>query len=362
MPNIVRLHPFSRDHNGSIGPQANVPPTIEESAADAKHILSADLTPGLQPLPPSAVERAFAGSSLTESRGPYPPPQPAVSGKGGADTEEVVAVSAVSMVVNDSALVPLLETRARFALLPSPNPIPPAPESRSAANEDAPDPTATAISAGRELEISIGGATAVKSSAFAAGNQPIRDLAPESGLRLSIEGGEGNRESARLELRREIGPTARREQGSYGLTIESTGNSGGGLRDFGVFDRGTVFTDYLDVPRLDGAPARPWVMQYAIEGNCCSAVRLSPPSPIHEALPEWPNDLLAGHAGEMIVAFAVIDPGGVLENLRILQSPSPDLDRGLLDALEKWVFRPASIGGQPIAAKVLLGVWVAPND
>ncbi len=64
---------------------------------------------------------------------------------------------------------------------------------------------------------------------------------------ITIQGGEWKSDSHPAE------PTPaspRREEShrsSYALTIASSGNSGGGLKDFGVFGSESVFTDYFDV-------------------------------------------------------------------------------------------------------------------
>jgi hypothetical protein len=40
----------------------------------------------------------------------------------------------------------------------------------------------------------------------------------------------------------------------------------------------------------------------------------------------------------------------------VLQSPSIEFNQPLLDALQKWVFRPAQLNGQPVSVKALLGI------
>jgi TonB family protein len=177
---------------------------------------------------------------------------------------------------------------------------------------------------------------------------------------ITIQGGEWKADSHPAE------PTPaspRREEShssSYALTIASSGNSGGGLRDFGVFGSVSVFTDYFDVSGPGAPPAPPWVLQYALATPCCGPQdSIVPPLPVNEVLPSWPQDLVASHSGETIVVYAVIDADGKLRDTRLIESPSSDLNNGLLAALAAWTFQPAEKNGKPWVVQALLGIPVA---
>jgi len=58
----------------------------------------------------------------------------------------------------------------------------------------------------------------------------------------------------------------------------------------------------------------------------------------------------------MVVVYAVINPEGGPEQIRIIQSPNPLLNKPLLEALGKWSFRPAEMQGKPVAVKSLFGI------
>jgi hypothetical protein len=177
---------------------------------------------------------------------------------------------------------------------------------------------------------------------------------------ITIQGGEWTAGSHPAEPAPVAPPREKPHRSAYALTIASSGNSGGGLRDFGVFGSGSVFTDYFDVSAPGAQPASPWVLQYALATPCCDLQdSIVPPLPMNEVLPAWPPDLVATYSGETIVVYAVIDTEGKLRDTRLVDSPSSGLNSGLLEALAAWTFQPAEKNGQPCVVQALLGIPVA---
>jgi hypothetical protein len=58
----------------------------------------------------------------------------------------------------------------------------------------------------------------------------------------------------------------------------------------------------------------------------------------------------------MIIVYAIINAQGKMEKISIKDSPDGRLLQPLLEALAKWVFRPARLDGAPVAVKVLMGI------
>jgi len=58
----------------------------------------------------------------------------------------------------------------------------------------------------------------------------------------------------------------------------------------------------------------------------------------------------------LIVASAILDTTGKLEDVSVKQSSENPLVNPLVEALRNWVFEPAKIDGRPVALKVLLGI------
>lgn len=246
----------------------------------------------------------------------------------GDGLRNVLALSVVSAPPSEAPPIPMAESRGQSVILAPPNPT---------ASDRGPD------------DSSISGANSGHT------------VNPFAGI--TIQGGEWNRDSHAVQP---TGPEAPAEQSkviSHPLTITSAGNSGGGLRDFGVFYNQMVYTNYFEIKRSRRRYAPPFVLQFAVNQSCCTpSDSLTSPHPANEVLPTWPKDVVASYAGEMVVVYGVIADDGKIHEARVLESPSADLNGALLDALAQWTFRPATLNGQPAAATALLGVPVVPSE
>jgi hypothetical protein len=156
-------------------------------------------------------------------------------------------------------------------------------------------------------------------------------------------------------------------QTSYGLSVISTEDSGGGLPFVGVFSNEQIYTVYLDMreSELENDPS--WTLEFAVipgsaarANNPGSPVRsqqgLILPFPAEKIKPVLPVELVRRHPDRMIIAYAVIGTDGKMDQITIEQSPDNQLDEPVAEALAKWVFRPAQLNGEPVAVKVLLGI------
>jgi hypothetical protein len=155
------------------------------------------------------------------------------------------------------------------------------------------------------------------------------------------------------------------------MTIVSTASSGGGLPDLGVFRNEKVYTVYLDMKANDEDPAPSWILQYALlqpTPDPLDTIRIStkiqgtptPPYALLKDIPQLAPDLVRKYAHKVIVAFAVMNSAGKLEQIALRQNPDTQLTTPLVEALSHWMFQPAEIDGQPVSLKILLGIRLAP--
>jgi TonB family protein len=158
-------------------------------------------------------------------------------------------------------------------------------------------------------------------------------------------------------------------QTSYGITILASGGNGGGLPDFGVFGKEPVHTVYLDMRRTMFDTPLSWTAQYAvgqvavvapIENAGILALKedVVLPFPIDKYRPDWPREIARRQIGRMVIAYAVINAEGTPEEIAIKDSPDPQLNEPVLEALRKWTFRPGRRDGQAVPSKMLLGIPV----
>jgi hypothetical protein len=73
-------------------------------------------------------------------------------------------------------------------------------------------------------------------------------------------------------------------------------------------------------------------------------------------IPEFTPELLRKYAHKVIVASAIMNTSGKLEQVSIPQNSEDALVGPLLAALSHWLFQPAQIDGQPVSLKILLGI------
>lgn len=146
--------------------------------------------------------------------------------------------------------------------------------------------------------------------------------------------------------------------GTYGMTIISSGSSGGGLRDYGVFNDGPVFTVYVDVSKL-GIHGTRWSLQYSAARSVRIAhagYMLTPPFPQTQVLPLLPPAIVAANVGRLFVFQAMLKEDGTLEGFHVLESPDTRINDPMVAGLTKWTFQPASMGNDKVPIKILMGI------
>lgn len=158
-------------------------------------------------------------------------------------------------------------------------------------------------------------------------------------------------------------------QTSYTISILASGGSGGGLPNFGVFANEQVHTVYLDMRETVEDEPVSWTVAFGVrQPDATSAdARVTTvggrqevvlPFPIDKARPQIPADAARKYSGRLVIAYAVVNTEGKLEQLAIKESPDPALNDVVLSALRKWTFRAARRNGEVIPAKMLLGIPV----
>ena len=160
-----------------------------------------------------------------------------------------------------------------------------------------------------------------------------------------------------------IVPARKPLQTAYGLSVISTENSGGGLPFFGVFSHEQIYTVYLDMRQVEADQDPSWTLEFAVipgaasqSGGSRSQQGLILPFPIEKERPVFPEDVVRKHSGKMVIVYSVVNVEGKLEQVSVKDSPDASLNEPLLNALIKWVFRPAQLNGEPAAAKLLMGI------
>jgi len=166
-----------------------------------------------------------------------------------------------------------------------------------------------------------------------------------------------------------VTPARKPLQTSYGLNIISTENSGGGLPFFGVFSHEQIYTVYLDMRQVEEDQDPSWTLEFAVipgvaaqAGSSRRQQGLILPFPAEKERPAFPSDVVRKYLSKMVIVYGVVNIDGKLEQVSIKDSPDALLNEPVLRSLSKWIFRPAQLNGEPVAAKLLMGIplWL-PN-
>jgi len=295
-----------------------------------------------------------------------PAPQPASSAKNGSEARNLLVINAVEVPTPKFSEVPPGELHGAFTVSPGVGSQHGAMTANTAAGHKSPLGTGDGASpetASVPGKASGSGGTGTGKGAQSGGGAGAHSSGNSPFPAIAIQGGSGS--SGRRAAPASQTPVP--PQTSYAITIVSNGASGGGFKDFGVFRDEPAYTVYLDMSDA-GAPGANWTLQYALDSHreTSSAIQraralLIPPYATAKPLPRFSAEAARKGRGRTMVVFGVISTHGALEALRVMQTPDADLNRPLLNALAKWTFRPAEVGGVAVPVRFLLGVpinWI----
>ena len=72
--------------------------------------------------------------------------------------------------------------------------------------------------------------------------------------------------------------------------------------------------------------------------------------------PGYPESMRQAHVEGLVILEAVITAGGAVEELRVLRSANPLLDRAVLDAVRQWRYKPATLNGRAVSVYLTVTV------
>jgi len=311
-------------------------------------------------------------ASMTSPNTPLSPPPP----KPSDSAQNLLVLSPTPARRDQPAVVPPGEARGQFAISPQPNLSFPGTEPGTKAGAGG-STAGDAASTGKPFAALVNNpganttnsgvspaSTSAGSSSSGSRPGPSSDVFPG----ITILGGvDDSRPPNSAAGNSRKGPPEPL-QTSYGITILSSGGTGGGLPDFGVFGaRDQVQTVYLDMRRTILDDPVSWTAEYGISQATVtptnerltvvgSQAEILLPFPILKERPAIPAELARKNPDRMVIAYAVISTDGIMEQVSIKQSPDPLLNEIVVDALRKWTFRPARRNGEVVPAKFLIGI------
>ena len=121
--------------------------------------------------------------------------------------------------------------------------------------------------------------------------------------------------------------------------------------------------------RTDGAPVAPPEVVYEDAACPKEGLRIferaqaapvgsvvSPPEKLFGRPPVYDDDARRSRVHGTVMVESIIDEEGCIQNLRVCKSVHPSLDLATLEAVRRWVFRPAELDGKPVKVYYTLTV------
>jgi TonB family protein len=121
-----------------------------------------------------------------------------------------------------------------------------------------------------------------------------------------------------------------------------------------------IYTLHIDMPNLTSVTGN-WVMNFAQldEGNPPyrkPTGKLSGPSLVSKVDPKYPPTLIKQHVDGEVVLYAIIRKDGTVDSIQLVHGIDPQLDKFSMEALARWVFRPATREGQPVELEAVVHI------
>jgi TonB family protein len=270
----------------------------------------------------------------------------------GTGMPNVIALSATPGPPVPLANVPEGNLAARISI--SPEGTKPG-EPRSAQNHGG-GLNAAGGSGGSTSSTATGGGAAGSSSLPAA--VTIAESRPAGG---GIASGAGRAGKPNLTPKESYQPAASARRGPI-----DTGKLAPGLPPEKILSGSEIYTMHVNLPNVTSASGS-WILNFTEldqgeQPKVRRTQRLADPVPVHVTDPKYPPELIKGHVHGEVVLYAIIRRNGSVDSIQIVRDLDPQLDRNAIDALEKWIFEPATREGVPVDVEAVIHVPFSYTD
>ena len=117
-----------------------------------------------------------------------------------------------------------------------------------------------------------------------------------------------------------------------------------------------------DQPRLLEAPVRPVAPPPPAARPAPAIADRTLPQPLSSPAPRYPREALRMGAGGTVRVRVTVAADGSVDRLELAESSGNRyLDRAALETVRRWRFQPATRGGQPTAADVVVPITFNPD-
>lgn len=141
---------------------------------------------------------------------------------------------------------------------------------------------------------------------------------------------------------------------------------GGGLNVYGILNCGKIYSIFLSMP------GKNWTMQYCLKPGTSQS-----PSDDHAVSIHWSERIVppepeskfdfrrspvpADEFHRRIILKGILTAKGTVEELRVFQGSTPEMNQAARLAFSRWKFKPALHNGVPAAVELLVGIPLEPQ-
>jgi TonB family protein len=109
-------------------------------------------------------------------------------------------------------------------------------------------------------------------------------------------------------------------------------------------------------PSGPASPAAPPTAQAPRQARPCTATQtggnILPPIKLRDVRPQYPEHLKAQKLAGLVVVEGVLSGDGSVRDVRVVETPHPDLGQAVVEAVSKWVFEGTRLNCEPIDIKM----------
>lgn len=114
-----------------------------------------------------------------------------------------------------------------------------------------------------------------------------------------------------------------------------------------------VYTLHINMPNLTSTTGTNWIINFAqLEAGNPPYNKpkgaLARPELVRKVDPKYPQTLIKERVDGQVILYAIIRKDGSVDSIQLVHGVDPQLDRNSMEALSRWVFKPATREGEPV--------------
>jgi TonB family protein len=116
----------------------------------------------------------------------------------------------------------------------------------------------------------------------------------------------------------------------------------------------------VNMPNLNSASGS-WIIHFVDRNQGLLPTPIIAPEVVRKSDPAYPIELIQDGVKGTVILTAIIRADGSVGEIAVIQGLDPQLDRNAVEALSRWLFRPALKNGQAIDLQAVIMVPFRPK-